>query len=110
MSAWVLGLALAAGYLVNKNITMQNRLAEKAHEFQQNAQPATPLPSSEIRQVQRTVPLEEKFQDVNLAKLGKQRVQEIGAASDRASAEVASFEAAPFEIQGVYLRHDNFGV
>ena len=113
MSAWVLGLALAAGYLVNKNLVMQTRLQEKVHEFNESAAPADPGPqTATIRAVQRAVPLEEKFQDVNLARLSTQRVQEIGDAADRASAAVASYEqpASYPEIQGVYLLRDNYGV
>lgn len=112
MSAWVLGLALAAGYLVNKNVTMQTRLEEKVHEFNQTSLPADPGPqTATIRAVQRTVPLEEKFQDVNLARLSTQRVQEIGDAADRALAQVEAYEQPTSypEIQGVYLLRDNYG-
>ena len=113
MSAWILGLALAAGYVVNKNLVLQTRLDEKAHEFNQSAAPADPGPqSATIRAVQRAVPLEEKYQDVNLARLSKQRVQEIGAETDRASAEVQEYEQAPvpFQMQGVSFVRDNYGV
>tara|TARA_Y100000768_G_scaffold36748_1_gene24012 strand:- start:924 stop:1262 length:339 start_codon:yes stop_codon:yes gene_type:complete len=112
MSAWVLALALSAGYLMNKNMIMQTRLEEKVHEFNQSAAPADPGPATAtIRAVQRTVPLEEKYQDVNLARLSNQRVQEIGAASDQASAAVAAYESQSLpEIQGVYLVRDNYGV
>ena len=51
-------LALGAGYLINKNLVMQNRLQEKVHEYNSAALPADPgPPTSEIRKVQRTVHL-----------------------------------------------------
>ena len=41
MSAWIVGLAIAAGYLINKNLTVQSRLTQAEAEYQGAAKPAT---------------------------------------------------------------------
>ena len=57
MSAWVIALGLSAGYLVNKNLQMTERLEQQVKVHQEEAKPADPGPTSEaIRTVQRTVP------------------------------------------------------
>ena len=40
MSAWVVGLGLAAGYLVNKNVVLKNQLDESVEEFNSAARPS----------------------------------------------------------------------
>jgi hypothetical protein len=112
MSAWVIGLGLSAGYLINKNLQMSSRLEESMQEFQEAAQPADPgPPTSEIRQVQRTVPMADQYQDLNMQDLGRQEVKAITAAREGAAAAVQRYEAPVLpEIEGVYLQFDNHGV
>ena len=50
MSAWVLGLALGAGYLINKNVQVSNRLQDSVAEYQSTAEPADEgVTSEEVR-------------------------------------------------------------
>tara|TARA_R100000951_G_scaffold115508_1_gene123806 strand:+ start:1532 stop:1864 length:333 start_codon:yes stop_codon:yes gene_type:complete len=50
MSAWVVGLALAAGYLINKNIQVRSRLETSKAEYNTVAKPATgSVTTGEIR-------------------------------------------------------------
>ena len=50
MSAWVVGLALAAGYLINKNIQVSSRLEDAKAEYNNKAAPATSgVTSKEVR-------------------------------------------------------------
>ena len=52
MSAWIVALALSAGYLVNKNLQVKDRLEQAATKFNSAAQPADPGPTSQqIRSV-----------------------------------------------------------
>lgn len=113
MSAWVLGLLLSAGYLMQKKFQMEDKLGEKAAEWQKNAKPAEGgVTSAEVRQINATVHLPDKYQDVNAERLSSQQVREIGDGADRAFQQVQAYEASPVpqEIQGVYLVRDNFGV
>ena len=41
MSAWVLGLALSAGYLINRNLQIHRRLETATQQYQNAAAPAT---------------------------------------------------------------------
>ena len=50
MSAWVLGLALSAGFLMNKNFQTKSRLIQAESEYQGAAEPATDgVTSEEVR-------------------------------------------------------------
>lgn len=111
MSAWVVALGLSAGYLINKQLSIAQKLDESIKEVTTQKKPAEPGPSTEaIRDVQRTVPDADKFQDMNLQDLSAQRVQELGAERERAHREVAQFEAGPPPVQGVYLNLSDRGV
>jgi len=106
MSAWVLALGLSAGYLINKKMHMKTRIEESITKF--NDDGAT----SEIRAVQRTVPLADKYQDMNLQDLSSQDTQSIVTEQERAASQVAEFEnqhALP-TIEGVFLSYDRHGV
>lgn len=104
-------LALGAGYLINKNLVMQNRLQEKVHEYNSATLPADPgPPTSEIRKVQRTVHLAENYRDVNVEKLPSEQVRALGEGAALAQAEVSAYESAGVSlnpIQGVYLIRGN---
>lgn len=106
MSAWVIGLGIAAGYLINKNIFMHQRLKESVHEFQESAKPAQPGPASkEIRAVQRSVPASERYDSLNLQDLDRKDVDALIKYKENAAAEVIAYEAPTLpEIQGVYLQ------
>ena len=65
MSVWVIGLGLAAGFLINKNLTMDHRIKDATKKYNEAAQSET----QEIRKVQSTVPLADKYQDMNLQDL-----------------------------------------
>ena len=107
MSAWVIALGLGAGYLINKNLTMGSRLKEKAHEYK--AKPSAE--TEEIREVQRAVPIADKYQDMNLQDLSKQKAEAIAREREAAHQRVAAYEAPALpEIQGVYLAFDSHGV
>ena len=108
MSAWVIALGLSAGYLINKNLTMTNRLMESVTKSNAAAAPASGLQSSTIRQVQRTVPDADKYQDMNLQDLPAKDVKQLTKNVEAAHQEVQEFEVpVQFpEIQGVYLSGD----
>ena len=112
MSAWVIALALSAGYLVQKNFKMNSRLEEAVQEFQEGNR-GKEGETAAIRKVQRTVPDSEKFDSMNVQDLTRKEAQELGRARQAARDEVARFESPEPtmpEIQGVYLHFDNRGV
>ncbi|MAH41471.1 MAG: hypothetical protein CMO41_04410 [Verrucomicrobiales bacterium] len=107
MSAWVIALGLSAGYLMTKNLQMQKKLDEQIKIHHEQAEPAKPGPTTErIRDVQRTVPDADKYQDMNIQDIDRERVKELTQAREQAHQEVAAFEQGPPPIQGVWL---NFG-
>jgi hypothetical protein len=109
MSAWVVALGLSAGYLINKQLQMTQQLDEQIHEFQSEAKPADPLPTSQIRKVQRTVPDGVRFADINVSELPPQEVQKLTKARDESFQEVAQYEAGQGPIQGVWLNYGDRG-
>ena len=101
MSAWVIALGLSAGYLMNKQVQMGQRLDEKILDHHSRAAPANPgPPTAEIRRVQRQQCVE---QDINVQELPAKDVKSIAAAQEAKHQEVAAFEAGPAPIQGVWL-------
>jgi len=112
MSAWVVGLGLAAGYLVNKNVVLKNQLDESVEEFNSAARPATGgVTSSEVRATHRRVDDHTIYGDMNAA-LPKKRMDELRSRQLAASEETEQFDAAqgPAAIQGVLLSFDSLGV
>ena len=104
MSAWVIALGLSAGYLINKKLQLSQRLEEQVAAHHSSAQPANPGPrSEEIRNVQRTVPDSERYQDINVNELPPREVQKLTDAREAAHQEVAQYERGPPPIQGVWL-------
>ena len=112
--AWVIALGISAGYLMSKNQQMHNQLNESVREFNEAAKPATDGPASqEIRHVQASVPLADRFQDFNLQDLSKQQCQALVDQRQQAAQEIVSYENPPGSlppIEGVYLTFDNRGV
>lgn len=111
MSAWVIALGLSAGYLVNKNLKMAERLEQAVQVHHEQAKPADPGPATDtIRKVQRTVPASDRYQDMNLQDLSASDVKGLTQAREQAHQEVAAFEQGPPPIQGVYLNVHDRGV
>jgi|TARA_Y100000389_G_scaffold200801_1_gene242026 polyhydroxyalkanoate synthesis regulator phasin len=112
MSAWVVGLGLAAGYLVNKNVVLKNQLAESVQEFNSAARPATGgVTSEEVRATHRRVDDHVKYGDMNAA-LSKKRMDKLYSDEQAAARDAEQFDAAqgPAQIQGVLLSFDSLGV
>ena len=111
MSAWVIALGLAAGYLMQKRMQVANRLEEATKQFNQAAEPDT-LPSEEIRAVQRAIPDSERFDALNMQDLTRQQVDELAAARQAAATKVVQYENSQGlpPIEGVYLHYDNHGI
>ena len=111
MSAWVIGLGLSAGYLINKNLAMDARLQETVKEHNQSAKPATDgPPTEEIRQVQRSLPIADRYQDMNLQDLSRQDADALAKEQEAQHQSVSSYEASLPQIEGVYLSFDRHGV
>ena len=108
MSAWLVALALSAGYLVNKNLKMANRLDQTMVEYHEQELPADSAPdSSTIRKVQRAVPVGDSLQDLNLQDLSSEDVKSLSNERKRAAQDVVNYESPTVpEIQGVYLHYD----
>ena len=111
MSAWVIALGLSAGYLINKQLHLTEKLDEQVRVHHERAKPANPGPTTEaIRDVQRTVPDADKYQDMNLQDISSERVKQLTTSRERAHQEVAAFEAGPPPIQGVWLNLGDRGI
>lgn len=113
MSAWLIALGLAAGYLMQKNVQVRSRLEAVTKQFHSEAQPESKGPSSEvIRTVQRTVPDSEKYQDMNVQDLNRKEVDHLVSEREAAAQEVVNYETAVrmAPIEGVYLHYDRNGV
>lgn len=111
MSAWVIALGLSAGYLINKNLKMTEKIEQQVKVHQEQAKPADPGPATEtIRNVQRQVPDGDKYQDMNLQDLSRERVAKLTQERERAHSEVAAFEQGDPPIQGVWLNFSDRGV
>jgi hypothetical protein len=110
MSAWVVGLGLAAGYLINKNVAIVSRLDESVTEFNSAAKPATGgVTSAEVRNAwKRTDHV--KYADMNTG-LPKKQMDALAKNEERAASEVEQFEqGSPAPILGVMLHYDRLGV
>lgn len=111
MSAWVVALGLSAGYLINKNVQMRSRLHESMTKSNAAAHPATDgPPTAEIRKVQATVPIADRYQDMNLQDLSTKTAADLVARREAAHQEVAQYEQGLPQIEGVYLSFDRHGV
>lgn len=109
-SVWVLALGLAAGYLVNKNAVVTQRLDQAQKKVNEAANPDK-LPSEEIRNVQRKVPDSVLKESMNIQDLPPSDVRALQEATRTAAQKVVEYESQmPPPIQGVYLHFDNHGV
>ena len=104
MSAWLLALGLSAGYLMTKKVTMGQALDEQVKKQNESVEPERNGPSSEaIRNVQRTVPAADRYQDMNVQDLTKKEMDGLAAGQMQQRERVAEFEAGLQPMQGVYL-------
>jgi hypothetical protein len=111
MSAWVVGLAIAAGYLINKNLVVQSRLTQAEAEYQGVAKPATGgVTSAEVRKAWKNTDYE-TYGDFN-ADWSQQERDRVVASERQAAQTVQAYderaEALP-QIQGVMLTFDRYG-
>jgi len=100
-----IALTFAALYLFKKKYEVQQKLDEQVTIYNEAAEPATPMSTQMIRGVQRTVPMSETHQDMNLQDLNMADVNNIKRAEKAQADEVVAYEnpvQSP-EIQGVYL-------
>ena len=104
MSAWIFGLALAAGYLINKNMTLQSVLDKAESDFQGAAKPATGgVTTAEVRNAWKSTDYA-TYGDFN-SDWSKQDVMGVVQAEMRQKGVAQNFEdggALP-TIQGVLL-------
>lgn len=105
MSAWIIALGLSAGYLINKNMQLTTRIEESVKTHHSAAKPATDGPPTEtIREVQRSIPLADKYQDMNAQDLTRREMDRLAGLQEARHQEVAAYEAPSLpEISGVYL-------
>ena len=105
MTAWLVALTLASAYLINKNLRIGSRLDQAVKEVNKESE------SEAIRKVQRTVPLGDRMQDLNLQDLPASDVKKLEQQRVAAAREVVAYEAPVIpEIQGVYLHFDRHGI
>ena len=111
MSAWVIALGLAAGYLMNKNTAIASRLDNSVSEFQGASKPATDgVTSQEVRNAYKRTD-HVTYGDFN-EELPKTEMNSVVAAQKRAADAVEAYDsAAVVQIEGVMLQYgDQTGV
>jgi hypothetical protein len=111
MSAWVIGLGLAAGYLINKKMAIVSQLETSTTEFNSAAKPATGgVTTAEVRSAwKRTDHV--KYGDMN-SDLPRKQMDELVAGEEKAASAVEQFDQGQQtpHIQGVMLHYDRLGV
>ena len=118
MSAWVVLLALSAGYLVNKNLQMKDTLEQASTKFEGAAEPASPGPTSkDIRSTLANPDLATgksggKYDDFNqgsgTSRAGMNQILDVQRSAVK---DVEAYEAPALpEIQGVMMLRDNYGI
>ena len=110
MSAWIIGLGVAAGYLVNKNLSIKSAVEQSAARYEGGAEGTTGgATSAEVRNAwKRTDHV--KYGDFN-TDLPKKQMDQLDAAAQRAASEVEQFDGSMHRpIQGVMMQYDRLGV
>ena len=109
MSAWIIGLALAAGYLINKNISVRTQLEDASAEYNKAAKPATGgVTSSEVRQAWRNTAFT-RFGDM-AEDLAESQKMELDRKVQVQREAVEQYDAATVQpIQGVLMTYDRLG-
>ena len=109
---WVIGLGLAAGYLINKNGVIQGQLESAVAEHNSAAKPATGgVTSAEVRSVLRRVDDHVKYGDMN-TDLSRSEMDRLASNQESAARQVQQFDS-PSEysrIEGVLMQFDGLGV
>ena len=111
MSGWVIGLGLAAGYLMNKNLHIKGQLEQSATEFNGASKEATDgVTSAEVRNTHKTRDFE-VYGDMN-TDLPKTQMDRIVQQQSSAAETVERFDSGPqpFRVQGVMMQYDRLGV
>lgn len=103
MSAWTIALVVSSLYLMQKNMKVGPDLNALEKKYNDRSKPDEPLSSTGIRNVQRTIPAADTYQDMNIQDLPKKDVANLVAARNAAHDEVTAYEEGPPPIQGVYL-------
>ena len=107
MSAALVFVCLGAGYLINKQLTMSQRLQESLNDVQEDASGAM----QEVRRVQRTIPDADRYMDMNRQDLTPQQESFLTQQWQASRDEVQKWESvAPPPIQGVYLTFERGGI
>ena len=109
MSGWLIGLALGAGYLVNKNMAFKGQLDASVAKFQSAVNPATDgVTSAEVRSAHKRTD-HVKYGDMNsdISTLQKERLEKN---QTLAASEVEAFEMGSEPIVGVLMQFDKLGV
>ena len=117
MSAWIVGLALSAGYLINKNLQVKDQLEQAAAKFNSAAKPATGgLTTQEIRDVSKDANYSVgksggRYDDFN-PKGSRAQMEQVVSLQRNVAQQVQEYESAESvpEIQGVMLMRDNYGI
>lgn len=108
MSAWVLGLALGAGYLINKNLSHQGILDKAEQKYNSAAEPSTDgATSAEVRTAWANTDFA-RFGDMQ-EDLPKEQKRALAQRVDSHRASVEAYDNPPgsvAEIQGVLLTFD----
>jgi len=111
MSAWIIGLGVSAGYLINRNLSVKAALDNAVGKYNNAAGEATGgVTSAEIRKQWRYTD-DEKYGDMN-PDMPKDQMDRLHHGRQAAAAQVEAFDRGPAEptIQGVMLDYDRNGV
>ena len=84
-------LGLAAGYLANKRMVLQNAVDIAEREINSNTEPDPNLPSQKIRGVQRR-PNVDRYEHMNTQDVAPQSLEQLARQGDRLQAEAADYE------------------
>jgi len=111
MSAWILGLALGAGFLINKNIKVSGLLDSAERTYNSAAAPSTDgATSAEVRNAWANTDFT-KFGDMHQDLPASQKMSLASKTEDQ-RALVQSYDTPPGserEIRGVFLTFDRPG-
>ena len=112
MSAWILGLALGAGYLINKNLQMSSGMLEKAeNDYNKAAGPSTNgVTSSEIRSAWADTEYT-KFGDMH-ERLAESQKVDLVSKTEKHREVVSAYDTPPgsdHDIRGVLMTFDRYG-
>lgn len=110
MSAWLVGLAVGAGYLINKNLSMNGILLKAEQRYNNAAGPSTDgVTSEEVRTAWANTDFA-KYGDMH-EDLSTSQKSALLAKQERQLASVEAYEsvAGQPEIRGVLLTYDRLG-